>query len=319
MNILIATGIYPPQLGGPAKYAKNLYETWTKQGHVVIVKKYDIEHTLPTGIRHIFFFFKILPTLVSTDFVLALDTFSVGLPTALAAKILGVPLIVRTGGDFLWESYVERTKEKVLFKDFYTTKQHSLNTKEQIIYLLTKATLALATKIVFSTAWQRDVWMKPYGINEQKVSIIENFYGPKEISTPPVDKLFLGSARPLVWKNLDSLPAQVITKPIPNEEMMKTLAACYAVIVVSLGDISPNFILEAITYNKPFILTKENGISERVKDCAIFVDPLDSNDIQAKINWLSDDANYQEQKKKVEAFTFTHTWEQIADEFKTLI
>ena len=30
MKILIATGIYPPELGGPAEYAKNLEYIWKK-------------------------------------------------------------------------------------------------------------------------------------------------------------------------------------------------------------------------------------------------------------------------------------------------
>ena len=37
MKILISTGIYPPDIGGPAQYARNLYATWKKQGHDVKV------------------------------------------------------------------------------------------------------------------------------------------------------------------------------------------------------------------------------------------------------------------------------------------
>lgn len=318
MNILIATGIYPPRIGGPAQYAKNLYETWVKAGHIVTVKTYDLEYSLPTGIRHIYYLIKIFPAVINSDFVLALDTFSVGLPASIIGKILNVPVIIRTGGDFLWEGYVERTKDKVLLRDFYNTRQNSLNIKEQIIYLLTKFTLKIATKIVFSTKWQKDIWMKPYEIKEDKVSIIENFYGPKRESSLQ-DKVFLGSTRPLVWKNLDILPKEVVTKNMSYEEMMDAMSKCYAVVLASLGDISPNMILDAISFNKPFILTKENGISDRVKDIAIFVDPLNSEEIKEKMNWLLDRKNYEEQKKKIEDFKFTHTWQEISQEFLKLV
>lgn len=313
MQILIATGIYPPRVGGPAQYAKNLEEVWKKEGHVVSVATYEKEHNLPTGIRHLYYMFRIIPKVFDADMVLALDTFSVGLPAAIVCKLAGVPLVIRTGGDFLWEGYVERTRKKILLKDFY--KQTDLNTKEKIIFYLTKFTLKLATKVVFSTEWQKQIW-SIYNINPAKVSVIENFYGPK-IPSETKNKDFLGTTRPLVWKNLDMLPEGVITRAMPYEEMMKTMSECYAVILVSLGDISPNMILEAVRHNKPFILTKENGITPRVQDCALFVDPLDATDIADKMNWLVN--HYDEQKKKVEAFTFTHTWEEIGKEILSLV
>jgi glycosyltransferase involved in cell wall biosynthesis len=77
-------------------------------------------------------------------------------------------------------------------------------------------------------------------------------------------------------------------------------------------------ILDAIRLNKPFIVTKETGIAERIKDIAIFVDPENPDDIQEKILWLLDAQNHAEQKKKIESFTFTHTWEDMAREYVDL-
>ena len=58
-KILIVTGIYPPQIGGPAQYAKNLAEALTEGGDEVKVKTYGWEKRLPATWRHLFFFFKI--------------------------------------------------------------------------------------------------------------------------------------------------------------------------------------------------------------------------------------------------------------------
>src|SRR5436309_2301876 len=109
MKILIATGIYLPKIGGPAQYAKNLERVFTDLGHSVTVLTFGLEDNLPTGVRHLFFFFKILPKVFSADIICALDTFSVGLPAVLASQISGKKCVIRTGGDFLWEQYVERT------------------------------------------------------------------------------------------------------------------------------------------------------------------------------------------------------------------
>ena len=67
------------------------------------------------------------------------------------------------------------------------------------------------------------------------------------------------------------------------EKFMERISRCYAVILASLGDISPNMILDAIRHNKPFILTKETGLYDRLKNIAIFVDPENTDDIKEKI------------------------------------
>ena len=85
--------------------------------------------------------------------------------------------------------------------------------------------------------------------------------------------------------------------------------------MVSLGDVSPNLISDALSLGKPFILSKETGIYERVLDVGIFVDPRNEKEITEKILFLSDQENYENQKRKLESFSFYHSWEEISDEF----
>ena len=96
---------------------------------------------------------------------------------------------------------------------------------------------------------------------------------------------------------------------------MKKIQSCYAVILPSLSDISPNFILDAIRADKPFVLTKETGFYDKLKDIGVFIDPLNSEDIKNKILFLANDKNYWEYKKRVENFNFIHLWREIVDEF----
>ena len=85
-------------------------------------------------------------------------------------------------------------------------------------------------------------------------------------------------------------------------------------ILVSLGDISPNLILDAIRHNKPFIITEENGLMDRIGGIALTVNPKDVEDIKNKILWFSDEGNYMAQVEKVKNFNFTHSWGEIARE-----
>lgn len=322
MKILIATGIYPPQLGGPAKYAQNLKEEWERQGHKVIVKTYRLEHKLPSGIRHLYFLFKIIPAVITCDFIFVLDTFSVGMPATIVAKILRKKIIMRTGGDFLWEGYVERTGDKVLFKDFYETTKEKWSKKENYIFNLTRWTLQNVSALIFSTQWQKDIFVKAYGLRSDRIFLMENYYGKKIETILSKEKVFMAGTRKLKWKNLDVLPkvfkniseAQLDLNTYPPEEYMSKMKECYATILVSLGDISPNMILESIRLNKPFIITVENGIMDRIGSIAIIVDPKDEKDIENKVKWLLDDINYKNQIEKIKNFKFTHSWEEIAHE-----
>jgi len=327
MKILITTGIYPPKLGGPAQYAKNLKETFEKMGNKVTIKTYSLENYLPSGIRHLYFLIKTIPAVINSKVIFTLDTFSVGLPSVLVAKVFGKKCIIRTGGDFLWEQYVERTKKKILLKNFYQTEMDSFSFKEKIIFKLTKWALKNASHIIFSTKWQRDIFIEGYKLSKEKTKIVENYYGSKESDEDFISKEFVASARNLRWKNFDVLKSvfdrvikkhqdtRLFTDNLPFIEFMKKMRECYAVILVSLGDISPNMILDAIRYNRPFICTIETGIYDRVKEAGIFVDPLNEGEIEeAVLEMLSEDG-YRRAKDKVRQFNFIHTWEEIAKEF----
>jgi hypothetical protein len=298
-----------------------------KMGHTVKIETYLTEDKLPSGVRHLFFFFKIIPQVINSDIVFILDTFSVGLPAVLACELFGKKSIIRTGGDFLWEQYVERTSKKVLLRNFYEQEKNNFNLKEKIIFSLTRLTLKNATRIIFSTQWQRDIFIKAYGLEIGKTSIVENYYGPKEESAEPKTKLFVASTRHLKWKNIEVLKkifykiklkessVELFTDSILFLDFINKIKNSYAVIQVSLGDISPNLILDSIRCNKPFICTKETGIYSRIKDAGIFVDPLDEEEIeQAILNLLNQD-EYEKAKERVRQFSFVHTWENIANEF----
>ena len=118
MKIALFTGIYPPEIGGPAEYAKNLVDVWNAGGYDVLVKVFSKFNKFPTGLRHLLYFFYILPSVISSDYILILDTFSCALPAVLAGLLFDKKMLLRTGGDFLWEAYVERTGDLVLLRDF---------------------------------------------------------------------------------------------------------------------------------------------------------------------------------------------------------
>lgn len=331
MNIVIATGIYPPATSGPAQYAAALEREWAAAGHAVRVVTYNLEHRLPSGLRHLLFFIRVLPAVARADFVVALDTFSVGVPAVAAARLLSRKIIIRTGGDFLYEQFVQRTGSKVLLSKFYS-EPRAFSFKEKTIFMLTRWALHTASALVFSTTWQRDIWMAPYKLEpdnlaKQKIFIVENRFDEKISDEPATKKNFIFATRDIAYKNIDAFKrafaaAQKIRPDIslelhhntPHAELMKKIATCYAVVMPSLGEISPHVITDALRCNKPFLLTRESGYAEKLKEVGIPVEPLSEFDMTEKILYLADDANYSAVHEQVRAFNYTHSWAQIAGE-----
>src|SRR3989344_4474464 len=108
MKIVIATPLYPPDIGGPATYSKLLFDELPKRGVDVTVLSFGEVRALPKIIRHFFYFLKLLKRGRGVDIIFAQDTVSVGFPSLWASKILGKRFFVRVPGDYAWEQATQR-------------------------------------------------------------------------------------------------------------------------------------------------------------------------------------------------------------------
>jgi glycosyltransferase involved in cell wall biosynthesis len=215
----------------------------------------------------------------------------------------------------------------VLLRDFYKQSLAKLNLKERVILKFIKWIFKNINLVVFSTEWQRNIFIEPYKLDLLKTKIIENNYADKIMSNFSDRKVFMAGTRKLKWKNLDLLKkafdlAKQKNKDIDldlntyqPDEYKQRLEKSYATILVSLGDISPNMIMESVASCKPFILTKENGISDRIRDFGYFVDPKDEKQIAEKILSICNQSTYDSFRQKMITDKFVHSWEDIVDEF----
>lgn len=121
MKILLATGIYPPDIGGTATYAVGLLQALQSKGHEVRVVTYgaisdmreagsEDVHSISKSGGFILRWFRYARALrkygKNVDVVIALSSVSVGIPLILA--FLWKPKkVLRLGGDFFWERYTD--------------------------------------------------------------------------------------------------------------------------------------------------------------------------------------------------------------------
>ena len=108
MKILLATGIFPPQIGGPATYSKLLYDELPKRGIDVEIATFGDYLDKPKIIRHFLYFLELLRKAPDVDLIYALDPVSVGLPALFAAQVRKKKFVLRIAGDYAWEQGSQR-------------------------------------------------------------------------------------------------------------------------------------------------------------------------------------------------------------------
>jgi glycosyltransferase involved in cell wall biosynthesis len=325
MKLLIATPLYPPEIGGPAAYAKKIYEEWKNKGIQVSVVRYSaLESALPIGLRHLVYFFRLVPRTIGADAVLALDTWSVGIPALFAARLCGVRVALRIGGDFLWESYVGRTSERVKLGDFY--KKTDLSLKERLIKKGTRFLLQHTDILIFNSQWLLRLWEQAYGFPEERVVIVDNYVPNEREHTEAIGKRFVAAGREHVLKNLALLrkvfsrvqetypDIELDTRPLPPDEHLARVKTAYAVVVSSVSEVNPNAVIEAIRFGKPFIAPEDSGSNGQIRAAGAFIDTLSEEAMERALRDLLNPDTYAQAVAQVKSCDFSHSWSQIATE-----
>lgn len=327
MKLVIALG-NKNDIGGPTQYAKELARVFLERGHHVSFVTYGtLLWSMPSGVRHLLYALKLFPSTIGANAVFAFDTLTVGAPAALACFLSRAPLRIRIGGDFLWEQYVERSGDLVKLSHFYQSSRQRWTVKERLIFRITSLVCRRSDKLFFNSDFLRTIWQSVYAFDTSKAMVVENVYPPRKPGLAPTATLFVSAGRPLKLKN-EALLRKVIsdlkikypaleldTRPLPPAEHQERISRCYAVIVASISDVSPNTIIDAVTHGKPFICTSDTGITERLAGVGVFVDTQNEQELRDAIELLLNEDKYREISERVRRFEFTRGWDEVAREF----
>ena len=216
IKILIATGIYPPDIGGPATYAEELSRELRKLNCEIKIITYNesqsykqedtvyINRTKNIILRYLNFFWQTNKLASWADIIYTLDLMSAGLPAVLAAKLNGKKVIFRTGGDFLWEKAFQSGWTNMTLAEYYKGKKNLL---EKFLIFFCSQLIKMIDLVIFSTEFQARIYKDYYGLPEAKIKLIAN--ASPEIKDAPSDcqpgDFFVFAGRLIKLKNLSRL------------------------------------------------------------------------------------------------------------------
>lgn len=216
MRLAIATPLYPPDIGGPATYAKLLSEGLSKNGiEVELVKFSDVRH-LPKIIRHYAYYRRVLRIARTADMVLALDPVSVGLPALWAAKKAKKPFIVKIVGDYAWEQGQQRFGVMQNLDEFVKTKHVSFSVR--MFRRIQTHVARSAIRIIVPSEYLKNI-VATWGISHDKIEVIYNAVPIEEIGIVPKDveklqrPLVVTAGRLVPWKHIDGIIDAVAAIP----------------------------------------------------------------------------------------------------------
>jgi len=230
MKILICTGIYPPDIGGPATYSKLLFDELPKRGIEVEVLSFGEVRHLPKIFRHLAYFIWTLKKGLEADLIYAQDPVSVGLPSVLVAKILRKKFWIRIAGDFAWEQFQNQKSkiknQNVIQNEKFIGIEEFQNMRFGFITELRKKIERFVAKnadqiIVPSNYFKKIIVL--WRVNTEKIKVIYNgidlnFEKSWESHSQQKEKTLLSVGRLVPWKGFKQLIQMIpdIQKEIPD-------------------------------------------------------------------------------------------------------
>ena len=171
MKLLLAASLYPPETRGPATFAGQLVEHLERSGEQVTVVKFrDVKH-LPSGVRHLAYFGKLLWKGRGSDVVLALDPVSAGIPALFAARLLRARFVLRAGGDYAWEQGVQRWGVRELLDEFVRKDKGSYPRRLEFLWKLQCYVAQHADALVVPSEYLKGI-AKHWGVHVRRIQVI---------------------------------------------------------------------------------------------------------------------------------------------------
>jgi len=294
-KIVIASGIYPPDIGGPATYSQLIAREFVKQGIDVSVICYsDPSTTLGASdkdenfkivrilrknklSRYLLYFWNLLKLTKNCDVIYAQGPLAAGLPAMWVSKILKKKFVIKIVGDYAWEQGVNQFGVKELIEEFQNKKYGA---EVEHIRNIQKKVVSSADKVIVPSEFLKKI-VKGWGINEEKIQVIYNaFVGVENVEPKKISgDIIISAGRPEPWKGFETLNEimsdllqknqnfkLIIATKMPHCELMEHFKASTVFVLNTGYEGLSHLILEAMACGLPVVTTNVCGNPEIIKN-----------------------------------------------------
>ncbi len=337
MKICIVSTIFPPEIGGPSKHVYQLAKQLSILNHEVHVVTYTNQESrqemldgfhvhrisiknlpksmLPARIYKMRKYIINICKQYEIGLIYALNIDLAGIPAAMAAKNMKKPVVLRYGGDYIWEIMFKFNKTSRTLHEFYQKESSSLfrSLKRFQSYMLHKF-----NHIIVPSEYYKNILVSNFNINQEKITVIKN---PVDIEVRPRKKkneryTIVTASRLLRLKGIEYLLESVkiasrrhndillqvigdgpykqqlierarelqiennvvLLPGMEHKDLLSHIANADAYVLSSISEVAPNVILEAMSLKTPVISTLVSDFNfEMNNQVALITQPKDSH------------------------------------------
>lgn len=193
-KILITTGVFPPDIGGPASYGKTLATELSENFSTTVLTYSSVLHhkddkqypfrvirvwkKIPKFLRHFVYFLQAIGEIKKCDVVYSLNAVSAGLPALTVAKLFRKKFFVKIVGDYAWEMAAVSGETNLLIDDFQKSVKHG---RSGLLHRFQTRVCRLADGVIVPSEYLAEL-VGGWGVAQDRISVIYN-----EVDFKPLD------------------------------------------------------------------------------------------------------------------------------------
>ncbi len=228
-KILIATGIFPPDMGGPASYVPKIANELIADGREVVVLTYsdsinDDDYAYKVArvargksrmLRYLKYLFYVLLLGKNCDVIYCQCPFASGLPSVIANIALRKKLIIKVVGDAAWETSVNKKITTQNIDDFVLSRGDK-KPYTKLLFYLQSFVLRRFDTIIVPSFYLKNIVKTYTGKKPVPIKVINNSFDVIDFNVIDRErekaklglsnkKVVLSVSRLVDWKNTDVL------------------------------------------------------------------------------------------------------------------